>query len=59
MKLIQYLDRFQLMGTKLYQYWLWRQAYILFQEKVHLSPEGITKVNLLKKQLTFVKHKQF
>ena len=58
-KLIQYLDRFQLIGNKLDQYWLWRQAYILFQDKVHLSPEGIAKVDLLKKRLTFLKYKKF
>ena len=58
-KLIQYLDHFQLMSNKLSQYWLWRQAYILFQDKVHLSPEGIAKVDSFKKQLTFLKHKKF
>lgn len=58
-KLIQYLDRFQLIGNKLSQYWVWRQAYILFQEKAHLSPQGMAEIALFKKQLTFLKHKKF
>jgi hypothetical protein len=59
-KLIQYLDRFQLMGNKLSQYWLCflKQAFILFQEKMHLSSQGIADIGLLKKQLTYLKHKK-
>ena len=57
-KLIQYLDRFQLIGNKLSQYWVWRRAYILFQDKAHLSPQGIVEIDLFKKELTFLKHKK-
>jgi hypothetical protein len=50
-KFIHYLDKFQLMGNKLTQYWLWRQVYLLYQNKQHLTPEGEIKIQLKKEKL--------
>nr|YP_009367915.1 putative LAGLIDADG homing endonuclease [Hazenia capsulata]ARK14902.1 putative LAGLIDADG homing endonuclease [Hazenia capsulata] len=49
---INYLDRFQLMGNKLTQYWLWRKAYLVFQTGLHLTPKGEAKLSLKKAQLS-------
>lgn len=44
-KLLHYLDQYQLIGPKYTQYVLWRRAFLIIQEKRHLSPYG---VNLIK-----------
>lgn len=44
-KLLHYLDQYQLIGSKYTQYVLWRRAFLIIQEKRHLSPCG---VNLIK-----------
>nr|AOC61560.1 putative LAGLIDADG homing endonuclease [Gloeotilopsis planctonica] len=50
-KLISYLDKYQLMGNKLTQYWIWRKAYLLVQAKKHLTAEGEAKIAFLKANL--------
>jgi LAGLIDADG endonuclease len=57
-KLIQYLDRFQLMGNKLSQYWLWRTASLLFQKKTHLSSNGQEQIDLIKQKLVRLRRKR-
>jgi LAGLIDADG endonuclease len=57
-KLMQYLDRFQLMGNKLSQYWLWRTAYLLFQKKTHLSSKGREQIDLIKQKLIRLRRKR-
>ena len=54
-KYIDYLDKYQLMGSKLTQYWLWRKAYLIFQSKLHLTPEGEAKLTLKKAQLAKIR----
>jgi hypothetical protein len=50
-KLIRYLDKYQLMGNKLTQYWIWRKTYLIVQEKEHLTAEGEAKISLKKERL--------
>nr|YP_636268.1 putative site-specific DNA endonuclease [Tupiella akineta]AAV80690.1 putative site-specific DNA endonuclease [Tupiella akineta] len=50
-KFIHYLDKFQLMGNKLTQYWVWREAYLICQNKHHLTHEGEIKIALKKEKL--------
>jgi hypothetical protein len=54
-KYIDYLDKYQLMGSKLTEYWLWRKSYLLFQRGLHLTPEGEAKLTLKKAQLTKIR----
>lgn len=51
-KFIRYLDTFQLMGSQLTAYWLWRKAYLIIQSKAHLTEIGLAKVVLLKASLS-------
>jgi LAGLIDADG endonuclease len=50
-KLICYLDNYQLIGNKLTQYWIWRKAYLVVQEKEHVTASGEAKIALLKTKL--------
>nr|AOC61520.1 putative LAGLIDADG homing endonuclease [Rhexinema sarcinoideum] len=50
-KLFCYLDKYQLMGNKLTQYWIWRKAYIIVQKKQHDTASGEAKIALLKTKL--------
>jgi LAGLIDADG endonuclease len=51
-KLINYLDNYQVMGATLTAYWLWRKAYLILQNSKHLEHTGIYKYIRLKKSLT-------
>jgi hypothetical protein len=51
-KLINYLDNYQVMGATLTAYWLWRKAYLILQNSKHLEHIGIYKFIRLKKSLT-------
>ncbi len=51
-KVIQYFDKFHLMGVKMTQYVLWRKVYIKIQEKFHLTPLNIKWIRNVKKRLS-------
>nr|AOC61563.1 putative LAGLIDADG homing endonuclease [Gloeotilopsis planctonica] len=51
-KFIQYLDRYQLMGSNLTAYWLWRKAYLLVQNRLHLTEAGSRKIAFKKAMLS-------
>nr|YP_025806.1 putative site-specific DNA endonuclease [Tupiella akineta]AAQ18765.1 putative site-specific DNA endonuclease [Tupiella akineta] len=51
-KFINYLDKFQLMGNKLTQYWIWRKAYLIVQSKQHLTEKGSAKIAQKKANLS-------
>lgn len=54
-KFINYLDQFQLMGSQLTCYWLWRKSYIIVQSKQHLTELGISNIALKKEKLAFIR----
>jgi len=54
-KFINYLDQFQLMGSQLTCYWLWRKSYIIVQSKQHLTELGISNIALKKEKLTLIR----
>lgn len=47
-KVIQYFDCFHLLSSKHVNYLKWRKAYIIIQDKAHLTNEGIEKILKLK-----------
>jgi hypothetical protein len=51
-RLIKYLDRFQVMGSCLTLYWMWRKCYIIVQNKDHLSQKGIERIAKIKTQMS-------
>lgn len=51
-KIIEYFDRFHLMGAKQTQYVLWRKVYIKIQEKFHLTCLGIKWITSVKKRMS-------
>lgn len=54
-KFIDYLDKFQLMGSKLKQYAIWRNAYLIVQDGAHRTATGEMKLAELKIKLTELK----
>lgn len=50
-KVILYFDKFQLLSSKHINYLKWRKAYILIQNKEHLTDSGLEKINKLKKTM--------
>jgi hypothetical protein len=50
-KVINYLDSYQVMGASLTAYWLWRKAYLILQNNKHNEYAGIYKCIRLKKSL--------
>lgn len=50
-KFIQYLDKYQFVGDKLTQYWIWRKIYLLYQANAHLTEKGQLKLGKLKLSL--------
>lgn len=54
-KFINYLDKFQLMGNKYTQYWIWRKVFLIFQSRQHLTDEGSAKIAKKKALLTKVR----
>lgn len=54
-KVIQYFDRFNLMGAKQIQYVLWRKVYIKIQEGFHLTVLGIKWITNVKKRMNLAK----
>ena len=47
-KVINYFDKFSLLSSKFVNYLKWRKAYILIQNKSHLTISGINKIKKLK-----------
>lgn len=47
-KVIKYFDNYHLQSSKYNSYLHWRKAYILIQDKKHLTKEGLDAINLLK-----------
>lgn len=53
--LIKYLDKYQLMGYKLTQYWIWRKAYLQVQNQTHNTEQGRHCIIALKKTMSRIK----
>ena len=51
-KIINYFDKFHLMGVKQTQYVLWRKVYIKIQEKFHLTNDGVKWINDVKQRMS-------
>ncbi len=51
-KIIQYFDKFSLMGAKQTQYVLWRKVYIKIQENAHLETDGISYIKNIKERMS-------
>jgi hypothetical protein len=49
--LIQYLDKYPFICAKQLQYLYWRKAYLLMQNKEHLTSDGIIKILKWKLQM--------
>ena len=47
-KVIDYFDKYHLLSTKHVNYLKWRKAYIIIQNKNHLSKEGLDKITKIK-----------
>lgn len=43
-KFIKYLDKYQLMGSCLTIYWIWRKAYLRIQNKTHNTEKGLSEI---------------
>lgn len=54
-KIIEYFDKFHLMGAKQTQYVLWRKVYIKIQEKFHLTFLGIKWITNVKKRMSKIR----
>ena len=46
--IINYFDRYNMLSTKHVDYLKWRKAYVLIQDKSHLSEQGLNKIKKLK-----------
>lgn len=51
-KIIQYFDKFHLMGIKQTQYVLWRKVYVKIQENFHLTTLGVKWITNVKKRMS-------
>jgi hypothetical protein len=54
-KLLHYLDQYQLIGLKYTQYVLWRRAFLIIQEKRHLSPNGVHLIKAIQLRIKQLK----
>lgn len=50
-KVIKYFDKYHLMSTKLISYLRWRRAYLIIQDRRHLTPKGLEELAELKSSL--------
>ena len=50
-KVINYFDHFNLLSSKHVNFLKWRKAYILIQNKDHLTETGLNKITKLKKTM--------
>ena len=51
-KVINYFDHFHLLSSKHVKYLKWRKAYIIIQNKDHLTKSGISKIVKLKLKMS-------
>ena len=51
-KIINYFDKFHLMGVKLTQYVLWRKVFLKVQQNFHLTQVGIKWIKTVKKRMS-------
>ena len=54
-RLIQYLDKYQVMGSCLTVYWIWRKAYLRVQNKTHNTEQGISEIINFKNRMSIIK----
>lgn len=47
-KIIKYFDQFQLQTSKYINFLYWRKAYLLVQDKLHLTEDGLNKIKKYK-----------
>lgn len=52
---IQYLDKYQVMGSRLTIYWVWRKAYLRVQNKTHNTEQGISEIINFKNRMSIIK----
>lgn len=52
---LTYLDNYQVMGSSLTLYWMWRKCYLLVQEKMHLNSKGQEKIKKVKRKMTLLR----
>lgn len=50
-KVLDYFDKYHLLSTKYVNYLKWRKAYIIIQNKDHLSKKGLDKITKIKNTL--------
>jgi hypothetical protein len=50
-KVINYFDHYHLLSSKHINYLKWRKAYIIIQDKNHLTDSGLEQINKLKKSM--------
>lgn len=51
-KFIQYLDHYQLMGSCLTIYWIWRKAFLRVQNKTHNTEKGLFEITGFKNRMS-------
>ena len=49
--MINYFDQYHLLSSKHLNYLKWRKAYILIQNKEHLTESGLEQITKLKKTM--------
>ena len=54
-RFIQYLDQYQVMGSCLTVYWIWRKAYLRVQNKTHNTEQGISEIINFKNRMSIIK----
>ena len=54
--LLLYLDRYNLCSKKYLEYLYIRKAYLLIQQKKHLTSEGLMKISYFHKRVSELKH---
>jgi LAGLIDADG endonuclease/Cytochrome C and Quinol oxidase polypeptide I len=50
-KVVNYFDKYHLLSSKFVNYLKWRKAYVLIQNRDHLTEKGIIKINKLKSSM--------
>jgi hypothetical protein len=57
-KFLVYLDKYQLIGNKLRQFFLWRSAYLLYQSNQHLTISGKDLLQSIISKIKFLRSKK-
>lgn len=55
---IQYLDNYQVMGSCLTIYWIWRKAYLRVQNKAHNTEKGLSEIIDFKNRMSKLKNSE-